>query len=78
MAAACVVFAVGEAVFAHIVTQQHSSFGLADDPTFHYSTKMAGLISSCVGYLLATIGFWLASRNVKTPTPTTDVAAPVA
>ena len=41
MAAACVVFAVGEGIFAHMVAQEHSSFGLAE-PSFRFSTKMAG------------------------------------
>ncbi len=77
MAISCVVFAAGQAVFAHIVAQEHSSPGLAD-ASFHYSTKMAGVISSGIGFLLAATGFWLASLDAWTaPTPTTQVAVPV-
>ena len=77
LAAACVVFAVGDAVFAHIVAQEHSSFGLAG-PSFHYATKMASLILSGVGFLYAATGFWLASLDVRAPTATTEAAVPVA
>lgn len=78
MAASCVVFAVGEAVMAHIVSQEHSSFGLATDPSFNYTGKMIGELLACVGFLLTAVGFWLASLDVKTPTTVTEVAVPVA
>ena len=78
MAASCVVFAVGDAVMAHIVSQEHSSFGLATDPSFHYTGKMIGELLACVGFLLTAVGFWLASLDVKTPATVTEVAIPVA
>lgn len=77
MAAACVVFAVGYAVTAHIVVQEHSSLGLATDPTFHYTTKMISSILAGVGFLLAAIGFWLASLGARTPTTVAEVPVPV-
>jgi len=78
MGAACVVFAVGNAVMAHIVMQEHSSQVFATDPSFHYTTRMIGEISACVGFLLAAVGFWLAALDVRTPTTVTEVAVPVA
>jgi hypothetical protein len=78
MAASCAVFAVGEAVMAHIISQEHSSLGIATDPSFHYTGKMIGEVLACGGFLLTAVGFWLASLDVKTPTTVTEAALPVA
>src|ERR1700722_5489174 len=72
MAAASALFSIGYAVMAHITVQDHSSLGLATDPSFHYATKMICLISSGIGLLVAPIGFWLASLEVRRPTLVTE------
>lgn len=78
MAAASLAFGFGWAVMAHIADQEHSSFPGGLDLPHHYTTQMVSLISASVGFLLAAIGFWLASLPVRAPRTTTEIALPVA
>jgi hypothetical protein len=60
MAAASVVTAAGVATLTYNLYQNHPSFsfGALD---FHYGLRLAGDIAGTVGFLLAAVGFWIAS-----------------
>jgi hypothetical protein len=65
MAAASVVTAAGTAALTYNLYQNHPSFSLGT-LDFHYGLRLAGDIAGTVGFLLAAVGFWIAS----TPRPT--------
>jgi hypothetical protein len=60
MAAASVVTAAGVATLTYDLYQNHPSFslGVLD---FHYGLRLAGDVAGTVGFLLAAVGFWIAS-----------------
>ena len=60
MAAASVVTAAGLATLTYNLYQNHPSlsFGALD---FHYGLRLAGDIAGTIGFLLAAVGFWVAS-----------------
>lgn len=60
MAAAAVVTAAGVATLTYNLYQNHPSFSLGTID-FHYGLRLAGDIAGTVGFLLAALGFWIAS-----------------
>jgi hypothetical protein len=60
MAAASVVTAAGVATLTYNLYQNHPSFSLGT-LDFHYGLRLAGDIAGTVGFLLAGVGFWIAS-----------------
>jgi hypothetical protein len=65
MAAAAVVTAAGVATITYNLYQNHPSFSLGTID-FHYGLRLAGDIAGTVGFLLAAIGFWIASNGRPT------------
>ena len=72
MAAASVVTAAGVAALTYNLYQLHPSFsfGALD---FHYGLRLAGDVAGTLGFLLAGIGFWIAS-NARPSEPGTGHA----
>jgi hypothetical protein len=60
MAAASVVTAAGVATLTYDLYQNHPSFSLGA-LDFHYGLRLAGDVAGTVGFLLAAVGFWIAS-----------------
>jgi hypothetical protein len=60
MAAASIVTAAGVATLTYNLYQNHPSFGLGT-LDFHYGLRLAGDVAGTVGFLLAAVGFWIAS-----------------
>ncbi|HEY5384097.1 MAG TPA: hypothetical protein VIJ56_02605 [Acidimicrobiales bacterium] len=60
MAAASVVTAAGVATLTYTLYQHHPSLSLGT-LDFHYGLRLAGDIAGTVGFLLAAVGFWIAS-----------------
>ncbi len=85
MAAASVVTAAGVATLTYDLYQNHPSFslGVLD---FHYGLRLAGDIAGTVGFLLAAVGFWIAStarptdlaQNMPRPQRSEEARCPAA
>jgi hypothetical protein len=60
MAAASLVTAAGVATLTYNLYQSHPSLSLGT-LDFHYGLRLAGDMAGTVGFLLAAIGFWIAS-----------------
>jgi hypothetical protein len=60
MAAASVVTAAGVATLTYNLYQHHPSLSLGT-LDFHYGLRLAGDFAGTVGFLLAAVGFWIAS-----------------
>jgi hypothetical protein len=60
MAAAAIVTAAGVATLTYNLYQNHPSFSLGA-LDFHYGLRLAGDIAGTAGFLLAAVGFWIAS-----------------
>jgi hypothetical protein len=60
MAAASVVTAAGVATLTYNLSQNHPTFSLGTID-FHYGLRLGGDIAGTVGFLLAGVGFWIAS-----------------
>ena len=61
MAGASVVTAAGAAALTYDLYQQHPSFSVST-LGFHYGLRLAGDVAGTLGFLLAGIGFWIASN----------------
>ena len=61
MAAASVVTAAGVATLTYELYQFHPSFSLGTIG-FHYGLRLAGDVTGTLGFLVAGIGFWIASN----------------
>jgi hypothetical protein len=72
MAAASVVTAAGVATITYELYQNHPSFSLGT-LDFHYGLRLAGDVAGTLGFLLAAVGFWIAS-NARPTEPGTEHA----
>lgn len=61
MAAASLVTAAGVATLTYTLYQNHPSLSLGT-LDFHYGLRLAGDTAGTVGFLLAAVGFWIASN----------------
>jgi hypothetical protein len=60
MAAASVLTAAGLATLTYNLYQNHPTFSV-DTLDFHYGLRLGGDIAGTMGFLLAAVGFWIAS-----------------
>jgi hypothetical protein len=60
MAAASVVTAAGVATLTYNLYQHHPSLSLGT-LDFHYGLRLAGDVAGTLGFLVAAVGFWIAS-----------------
>jgi hypothetical protein len=65
MAGASLVTAAGVATLTYNLYQNNPSFSL-DTLDFHYGLRLAGDVAGTLGFLLAAIGFWIASGTCPT------------
>ena len=72
MAAASVVTAAGVATITYELYQNHPSFSLGT-LDFHYGLRLAGDVAGTLGFLVAAVGFWIAS-NARPTEPGADLA----
>jgi hypothetical protein len=74
MAAASVVTAAGVATLTYNLYQNHPTFSLGA-LDFHYGLRLGGDIAGTVGFLLAAVGFWIASTARPTEPGEEDARA---
>lgn len=77
MAVASVVTAAGFAAVTHEYYESHQFFAvrhLASVP--HYRLQITGGLACVVGFLLAGIGFWVASIRLRAPIPPLEAVQP--
>jgi hypothetical protein len=72
MAAASVVTAAGVATITYELYQNQPSFSLGT-LDFHYWLRLAGDVAGTLGFLLAAVGFWVAS-NARPTEPGSELA----
>ena len=65
MAAASVATAAGLATLTYNLYQNHPTFSLGT-LDFHYGLRLGGDVAGTVGFLLAAVGFWIASTAYPT------------
>jgi hypothetical protein len=72
MAAASVVTAAGVAALTYQLYQQHAELEL-NNIGLHYGVRLVGTAAGTVGFLLAAVGFWIASS--ARPTEAVETSA---
>ena len=76
MAAASLATAAGVATLTYVLYEDNPSFSISTID-FHYGLRLAGDVAGTLGFLVAAIGFWIAS-NVRPTEPGTEHAGTAA